>query len=264
MIYDSHEIFCEVPELKETPFKKRIWESVEKRIVPKLKYCITVNHSIANYFKEKYGTDFKVVRNISPPINGKPIKDKSELGIKPGIKMLVLQGAGINIQRGSEEMVLAMKYLENTVLFIIGGGDVWKELERLVVENKLEEKVRMIKRLPKNELMNYTANADLGISIDKDTNMNYRFSLPNKIFDYIQAGVPILASRLKEIEAIVAQFNIGGFIDGHEPQHIAERVKQMLNSPDHKLWKENTKQAQRTLTWEEERKVLINLIQCID
>ncbi len=260
LIYDSHEIFCEVPELQQTPFKKRIWERVEKRIVPKLKYCITVNQSIANYFKTKYGTDFKVVRNIPADINGQPIKNKAELGIKPGVKMIVLQGAGINIQRGAEELVQAMKFVDNAQLFIIGGGDVWEKLEQLVKENKLEDKVKLIKKIPKEELLNYTCNADLGISIDKDTNLNYKFSLPNKIFDYIQAEVPILASRLTEIEGIITQFNIGGFIENHEPAHIAERIGQTLHSSDYKVWKENLKKAKKALTWEEERKVLINLV----
>lgn len=260
LIYDSHEIFCEVPELKETPFKKKIWERVERMIVPKLKYCITVNKSISNYFKEKYGTEFKVVRNIPAEVNGQPIKERSELGIKPGVKMIVLQGAGINIQRGAEELVQAMKFLEGAQLFIIGGGDVWTKLEQLVQENKLEDKVKLITKIPKEELMNYTFNADLGISIDKDTNLNYSYSLPNKIFDYIYAEVPILASRLLEIEGLISQFNIGAFITSHDPAHIAERIGWMLHSPDYRLWKDNLKHAKKALTWEEEKKVLINLV----
>lgn len=264
LIYDSHELFCEVPELQGTPLKKKIWERVERRIVPKLKYCITVNQSIATYFKEKYGTEFKVVRNISQEWNVAQVKDRSVLGIKPNAKMIVLQGAGINIQRGAEELVLAMRFLDNVQLFIIGGGDVWGKLEHMVKENKLEDKVKLIAKLPKEELMNYTANADIGISIDKDTNLNYSYSLPNKIFDYIQAEVPILASRLKEIEAVITKYDIGMFIEDHKPEHIAERIKAMLSSKDHLVWKENLKKAKKELSWEEERKVLINLVQSIN
>jgi glycosyltransferase involved in cell wall biosynthesis len=260
LIYDSHEIFCEVPELQQTPFKKKIWERLERSIVPKLKYCITVNQSIANYFKEKYGTEFKVVRNIPAEANGQPIKERSELGVKPGAKMIVLQGAGINIQRGAEELVLAMNFVEGAQLFIIGGGDVWSKLEQLVKENKLEDKVKLIKKIPKEELVNYTFNADLGISIDKNTNLNYSYSLPNKVFDYIQAEVPILASKLVEIEALISKYNIGAFIVDHEPKHIAERIGWMLHSTDYELWKRNLKQAKKELTWEEEKKVLINLV----
>jgi glycosyltransferase involved in cell wall biosynthesis len=264
LIYDSHEIFCEVPELQETPFKKKIWERLEKSIVPKLKYCITVNQSIANYFREKYGTDFKVVRNISQDLGGIAIKTKDQLGIKPDRKMLVLQGAGINIQRGAEELVKAMKYVDNADLYIIGGGDVWECLQQLVKENKLEDRVKLIARLPKEELVSYTFNADLGISIDKDTNLNYSYSLPNKIFDYIQAEVPVLASRLREIEAVITHYNIGAFIQDHEPKHIAEAINAMLTSGRYTTWKENLKTAKNELNWEKERNVLINLVKSIN
>lgn len=260
LIYDSHEIFCEVPELQETPIKKRIWERVEKSIVPKLKYCITVNESIANYFNSKYGVNFKVVRNIPAEYNGQPIKERAELGIKPGVKLIVLQGAGINIQRGAEELVLAMKFVDNSQLFIIGGGDVWGKLKQLVKENNLEDKVKLINKIPKEELINYTFNADLGISIDKNTNLNYSYSLPNKLFDYIQSEVPILATRLVEIEALIKKYNIGSFIEDHDPSHIAEKINEMLHSNNYSTWKENLKLAKKELTWKEERKVLINLV----
>lgn len=263
LIYDSHEIFCEVPELRGTPFKKKIWERVERRIVPNLKYCITVNQSIATYFEAKYGTKFEVVRNISQEWNPDVLKSRTELGIKPNLKMIVLQGAGINIQRGAEELILAMKFIHDAQLFIIGSGDVWSTLEQMVKDNKLEERVRLIKKMPREELMNYTANADIGISIDKDTNLNYSYSLPNKVFDYIQAGVPILASPLKEIEVIIKKFNIGMFIKGHEPEQIAQGIGEMLNSNDLPVWKENLKRAKQELRWEEEKKVLINLVQNI-
>ena len=81
LVYDSHEIFCEVPELQETPLKKKVWEGLEKRIVPKLKYCITVNQSLANWFKEKYKVDFKVVRNIPDKVSVPIFKTKEELNL---------------------------------------------------------------------------------------------------------------------------------------------------------------------------------------
>ncbi|MGZ3866562.1 MAG: glycosyltransferase, partial [Bacteroidia bacterium] len=95
LIYDSHEIFCEVPELQHTPLKKKIWESLEKSIVPKLKYCITVNQSIANWFNEKYKTNFKVVRNIPDKIIVERIKTREELNLPHEKKIILLQGAGI-------------------------------------------------------------------------------------------------------------------------------------------------------------------------
>jgi glycosyltransferase involved in cell wall biosynthesis len=259
LIYDSHEIFCEVPELQNRPLKKQIWEKLESRILPQLKNCITVNQSIADHFKEKYKTPFAVVRNIPskpPPFE---LRSKQELGISADKKTLILQGSGINIERGAEELVMAMQYVDAR-LFIIGGGDVFEDLKRSVRQLNLGDKVIVKDKMPKNELLHYTYNSDIGISIDKDSNLNYHFSLPNKIFDYIQAGLPVLASPLPEIKQIVSHYNIGCFIENHDPKHIAERINFMLNSDQYRLWKENTKKAAAENDWEKEKKVLAEVI----
>jgi glycosyltransferase involved in cell wall biosynthesis len=263
LIFDSHEIFCEVPELQKTPMKKRIWERLEKRIVPQLKYCITVNRSIANYFKEKYGTSFSVVRNIPEPVPAFTLKTKQELGIPTDKKILILQGAGINMDRGAEELVQAMQYVNSAHLFIIGSGDVFENLIDMVAQLKLSNKITIKYKMPKTELLQYTFNADIGISIDKDTNPNYHFSLPNKIFDYIQAGLPVLTSKLPEITSIVTRYNIGTVIDNHDPKHIAEKIEFMLNSSELPVWKENTKKATADNTWETEKKHLSDIIETL-
>jgi glycosyltransferase involved in cell wall biosynthesis len=259
LVYDSHEIFCEVPELQETPLKKKIWETLERSIVPKLKYCITVNQSIANWFNEKYRTNFKVVRNIPDKINVDRIKTREELNLPHDKKIILLQGAGINVQRGSEEAVEAMKYVENAILLIIGGGDVICLLEKMAKSVDLKEKVFLLPKMKPEELYHYTCNADIGLSLDKDTNLNYRFSLPNKIFDYVAAGVPVLASPLPEIKSFVEKYGVGICIESHLPQHIGEMINYMLNSPDYPVWKTNTKIASMENNWQSEKKVIENI-----
>lgn len=264
LIYDSHEIFCEVPELQKTSLKKRIWERLEKRIVPRLNYCITVNQSIAGYFKEKYKTPFNVVRNIPQSVENFKPKSKQELGIPTDKKILILQGAGINIDRGAEELVQAMAYVNGAHLFIIGGGDVFETLKSMVNRLNLNDRISIKEKMPKTDLLNYTFNADIGITIDKDTNLNYHYSLPNKIFDYIQAGVPVLASNLPEIKSLITRYNIGCTIENHDPKHIGETINKMLNSPELKTWKENTKKAAEENTWENEKKHLANILASIN
>jgi glycosyltransferase involved in cell wall biosynthesis len=263
LIYDSHELFCEVPELQQTPTKKKIWENLEGRIVPELKYCITVNESIAKIFEAKYKVKFHVIRNIPEQMKDFTPLPKKELNLPEEKKIILLQGAGINIQRGAEELIDAMEHVENTLLLIIGGGDVWPVLEEKVKQKKLQDKIRLMKKIPKRELMSYTFNADLGISIDKDTNPNYRYSLPNKLFDYLQAGVPVLASRLPEIEKIINAYEAGWFIDSHEPGHIAERIRGALASPDLVRFRQNAQKAAADLSWEKERQKYLEIIRTV-
>lgn len=262
LVYDSHEYFTGVPELQNRKIVKGIWKWIEKRIFPNLKYIYTVSQSIADLYKEEYNREVKVVRNLSPgwkPVN-KPYR--SELGISEGKRILVLQGSGINIERGAEEAVEAMLYVENAILLIIGEGDVIDQLKKSVDQMDLSGMILFINKMPYAKLLEYTSLGDVGLTLDKDTNLNYRYSLPNKLFDYIQARVPVLASKLVEVEKIIRNYEIGELIDSHEPKHIAEKLNFMLDSEDKRReWKKNLEQAAEELCWENEEGKLIEIFE---
>lgn len=264
LIYDSHELFCEVPELKSSRIKKSIWQKLEGYIIPKLKTCITVNDSIAKIYEAKYNVPFYIIRNISDFDQTFIPKSRVQLSLPEDKKIILLQGAGINVDRGAEELIDAMEFVQNAVLYIIGSGDVWENLKQKVSFNKsIQNKVVLINKLPKSELINYTFNADIGLSIDKNTNLNYLYSLPNKIFDYIQAEIPILASRLPEIENIILQYKIGDFIDDHNPKTIANKLNEMLYSQQLSSYKKYLAIAKKEITWKSEKEKLLTIIKNI-
>lgn len=260
LIYDSHELFCDVPELLKTPLKRKIWQSIENYIVPKLRYCVTVNDSIALILSKKYGVPFLSVRNIPDLPKTLQAKTKNELGLAEIPYVLILQGAGLNMDRGVEELIQSLSFIENAVLLIIGSGDNWDQLIHLSQSLHLEKKIRFIPKVPRHVLLQYTTIADLGLSLDKNTNPNYFNSLPNKVFDYIHCGVPILASRLPEVEHVLTNYQVGTFIDNHQPQHIADKIKQLLGSKELEAYKANTTKARAALSWEHEKQKLKGLI----
>lgn len=266
LVYDSHELYTEVPELINRPKVQAVWKRIEQWIFPKLNHVYTVNESIAHIYSKKYNVPVKVVRNISPL--WKPIKilSKQELGLPENKKIIILQGAGINIDRGAEEAVEAMKYLNESVLFlIVGTGDVIPQLQKQVKQQGLTEKVWFLGRKPYQEMMNYTYHADLGLTLDKGTNANYKYSLPNKLFDYIHTETPVIASDLVEVKRIVTGFNVGLIVSSHDPEVIAETIKQLFTDPK-KLeeLKQNCKRAQQHLTWEKETNVLNTIFEAIN
>ncbi|MFT5902937.1 MAG: glycosyltransferase involved in cell wall biosynthesis, partial [Bacteroidia bacterium] len=265
LIYDSHEFFTEVPELVSRPRVQSIWKKLEYWILPKLKNTLTVNGSIAGLYKQEYGADMLVVRNIPSAVNQSiSKKSRTELGLPENKKLIILQGSGINVDRGAEESVEAMQYLENAVLLIIGSGDVIPDLKQRVIKLNLKDRVLFKDRMPYQEMMAHTNLADLGLTLDKDTNINYRFSLPNKVFDYIHAGIPVLASNLVEVKKVVEEFDFGEIAANHNPKDLARKIDEMLKSDKVEFWKANSVKASKELSWEKETELLKSMIEKID
>jgi len=257
LVYDSHEYFTEVPELVSRPKVQRVWERIEGFIFPKLNYIYTVNESIANRYHLKYGKNISVVRNISPKWIPTDVKTKSELGIPENQFVLIFQGAGINIDRGAEEAVEAMHFLKGVVLLFVGDGDVIPALKKQVESLNLTGKVLFFGKRPYHELLNFTLHADLGLTLDKDTNINYRFSLPNKVFDYMHTQTPILASNILEVRKIVEKYDIGQIIETHDPKELAKSIDAIRSNPNQlKTWKSNCIIASNAENWENETRVL--------
>jgi glycosyltransferase involved in cell wall biosynthesis len=252
LVYDSHEYFLGVPEIQGRAVKK-VWTAIERFIFPKLKTIITVNPSIAQLYEEDYGKKLIVVRNLPIVQEIKKVKTKEDLGIPLDKSILILQGAGINIDRGAEELLEAIALSNNYVLYIVGTGDVLSKLKKRALIKDLKDKVVFIGRLPYQEMMQYTLNADVGVTLDKDTNINYRFSLPNKIFDYMKAGIPVLASNLKEVANIINTYKVGLVIENHEPKTILYGLDSILASKELlQEYSQNGLKAIEELNWEKE------------
>ncbi|MCF8361124.1 MAG: glycosyltransferase [Prolixibacteraceae bacterium] len=256
IVYDSHEYFTEVPELINRPRIQKIWERIEKLIVPRLQYCYTVSPGIAKIYHKKYGNDFKLVRNLPITTTHNIRTRTSDLPFPTDVPFIIYQGA-INLGRGVEEAIMAMKHIENVRLVIAGDGDKYEKCQQIVRNENLADKIIFTGRISPDELANITPHATIGLSIEKDMGLNYRLALPNKLFNYIHAGVPVLASSLPEIKNIVNTYNVGYLINEVTPENISAGLQNMLASP-HLLneWKENCKEAREELSWEKEEKTI--------
>ena len=172
LVFDSHEYFTEVPELIHRPQVQKVWKRIEQLIVPKIKNAYTVCDSIADLFKQEYGTDFKIVRNVPLARNDVTIPDDKK--INDTRKIILYQGA-LNIGRGLPQLLDAMQYVNGALLLIAGDGDITNELKLKTAKLKLENKVRFLGKLPLNEVAYITSQAHLGLSIEE--NMGLKLSL---------------------------------------------------------------------------------------
>ena len=260
LAYDNHEYFTSVPELIRRPFVRGVWKSIERFIFPRVKFIYTDNDAKQGLFESEYKVPVRVVKNV--PIYT-PIALTNEappISIPSDKKVIIYQGTGINVDRGTEELTQAMKYLDDSYLLLfVGSGDVIDVLKEIVAIDKLENRVWFTGKVPMEQLPRYTRLAHLGISFDKPISDNYIYSLPNKIFDYVHSGVPVLCSRLPEVERMVTKYQIGGFIETHEPQHIAARIRKVFEEGEYKIWQQNLIKASEAVNWQNEEKVLLGI-----
>ncbi len=255
LIFDSHEMFCYVAELRVGSVQQRVWLVLEKSIVPNLKYITTVCEPIKQYFFDKYKVNAEIVRNI-PPYS----EDNQRRKIYPCKEKYIIWQGSTNIDRGLEELVECMQYVD-CKLYICGTGDIFQNLKNLIERYGLGNKVFLLGKLPYEKMIEKTKNATLGISIDKPTNRNYAISLPNKIFEYINSAVPVLYSPLSEIKNIEDKFRCGVEVVSYQPLELAKQINELINNDDllQKL-SDNCLFAQKQLNWQQEEKTLFSLL----
>jgi glycosyltransferase involved in cell wall biosynthesis len=256
LVYDSHEYFTEAEGLTNRPLPKKVWLAVEGFIFPKLKHVITVNETIAGIYRALYHVKVHVVRNVPMLREEVVVASREALGLPSDKRIILLQGAYIDPDRGGMELAQSMEFLPDALLLIIGSGRDLENIKREVTKKNLEERVRFIAKVPFRELQQYTAVADVGVSLDKPLHLNYAYSLPNKLFDYIHAGLPVLVSDLPELRRIVEGYNLGRVVSRVEPREIATALQEMFSDENGGVWKLNALKAAKELNWQREQEVV--------
>ncbi len=241
--YDAHEYFTEVPEVYERPVTKKIWKWVERFALPKIDAHYTVTESISGLFKEEYNLNFSVIRNVSP--------FKKNRSVAAGKKFILYQGA-LNTGRGLEQLIEAMASLD-LELKIAGRGDVEKELYALVEKPELRHKVTFLGFLNPDQLDEIASQAFLGYNLLENHGKSYFYSLANKTFDYMQAGLPVLCCPFPEYQALEKEHRFIYFTE-LTVSDIISSVNFLLNNPgDYNLLKKSALDAKLLLNWEMEQ-----------
>jgi len=259
LIYDSHEYFTEVPELIARPRVRAFWIKIEKYLFPKLKNVITVNYKIAEIYRHKYKVPITVIRNIPRPFIVK--ENDSIISLDKEHKFIIYQGS-LNLGRGLELMIDSMRYARSYKLLIVGDGDISNKLKNQVERLHLQNQVVFLGRILPDKLKTITRQAELGLSLEEDLGLNYRYCLPNKVFDYIYAGIPILVSDLPVLKELLAENNIGKCLLDRSPEALAAQIENMILNK-HKF-SNGIEKAKAKYNWNNEQKTLVNFINEIE
>ena len=282
LFFDAHEMFPEVPELVGRPKVKRFWSSLEDRLFPKLnarhRAAVTVCRSIADIYLKRYNLKMDVVRNV-PMQYPEADSDVSELmrHIPEDKKILLYQGA-VNVGRGIEWVMDAMPLLPDCHMVVAGTGDLYDSLRQKAASEGLEERVTFLGRLAPAQLQAFTHKASLGLSLLENRGLNYYYSLPNRIADFVQAGVPVLATDFPEIHNVVEGYGIGTLVppvpfdsktqrsDTPDPHATAAAISEALRyweQMPEEIRRERFKHAAEELSWQHDKKILLHAVDTI-
>ncbi|MEZ5013335.1 MAG: glycosyltransferase [Chitinophagales bacterium] len=253
-VYDAHEFYTELPEIVDRPAIKRIWVMVERFLLPRIKYNYTVSLSIAETLGARYQKKYGVIRNV--PL----LQDPPEEIVKG--KYILYQGA-LNMGRGLEQLMQAMDAIDAT-LYIAGEGDLSVPLRAFAAGLPHAHKIRFLGYVRPDALRAYTYGAQIGVNLVENLGLSYYYSLSNKFFDYIHAGIPQVTMQFPEYEALNTLFNVAVLVPDLDPDHIRTAIQRLLQ--DEALYHslaENTKEAKKHLHWQEEEKKLIHIYRSI-
>lgn len=264
LVHDSHELFAEQEFLLG---EKRKWQQIEKRYIHRADRVITVNGSIAKELEKRYGIARPMVisncesqaQRRAPQAEIASLAER--LALPPDSLVLLYQG-GLSPNRNLENLVRSMSYVRDprAVLVILGNGELRGKLLHSVKKLNLGNRVFLIPGVPQEELLSVTVQASLGIIPYTPTCLNTFYCTPNKLFEYIAAGIPLLVSDLPELRKIVDTYDIGWVADLTTPQKIAEAINcALLSAEELKKRRKNATLAFKTLCWEEEEKKLIRV-----
>jgi hypothetical protein len=259
-VYDAHELFTEVPEVVARPQVQRLWQWVEDFIVPRAQLRYTVGPALARLFVEKHpGCPFGVVRNV--PVAA-PLAVLAP-GPWPGGAVLLYQGA-LNVGRGLAELLTAMPQIPAR-LVICGEGDCSVALRQqaaqlgLLASGQVEFKGYVLPA----ELRQLTAQATVGIMLLENTGLSYYYSLANKFFDYVQAGIPQLCIAFPEYQALNAQHAVAELVPNLAPATLAAALARLLPGGQpgahYQQLAASCQLARAEWNWQQEEKVLLSL-----
>ncbi|MFP4663337.1 MAG: glycosyltransferase [Bacteroidales bacterium] len=249
LVFDSHELFSEVPELQNRKFVRKVWQKLESWLIPKVDAAYTVSDSIAGYYKSKHGVEFSVIRNL--PFKTQKIQDKPP--VLPEKDFIIYQGS-FNTGRGIEKLINAMKYLPDLDLLLAGTGPLEKSIRKKCEALSYKDRINIPGRLDFDKLAAITVNASIGVSLEADMGLNYRYALPNKLFDYMRAGVPVLVSDLPEMRTFVEAANIGRWVaPDAEAEKLAAEISLMYRDKEKlDIYRQNAKETLKNYNWESE------------
>lgn len=256
VIFNSREIYSHIGGLSNKPFIQKIVSAVEKVFITKVHLVLTTGGMDSEFIEKKYNiSNTLVIRNL--PFyrqSTQPIDFRKKYNLTKEEIILLYQGVILK-GRGIGRIIQAMKNLPRTVFILLGEGEQKNNYRKLAEECGVDDRVFFEGTYPQKELINYTAGGDIGICIIENISLSYYHALPNKLFEYIMAGLPVISSILPQLKKIIDDYQVGEIVDIEQGELIEEKIIKLINNQNLlNVYKTNCSVAAKKLNWQEEYK----------
>ena len=258
IVYDAHEYEIEINGLKGV--QKTLLKFLEKKLIKYVDYVITVSDSIASEYVKLYGIKKPALVLNTPSFKEIQKKDifREKFDISKDKNIFLYQGS-LNSGRGIEILLETFKELskenKKVVIVFMGYGELEKEIKKIAEEYK---NIYFHKAVSPDVLLDYTSSADFGISTIEDSCLSYRYCLPNKMFEYLMAEIPVIVSHLYEMKRLVEENKVGIVARENSSNGLKEAINKVLKLDKYKLQK-NIIEVKKIYNWEEQEKILLNV-----
>ena len=257
LVYDAHEFYGGLNIFNDRPVRKHVWMILEWISIPLVDVLITISVPLGDLYKKRYPQlkKIEIIRNV--PKYEKPL-NPGKFDNSSYSNTIIFHGY-FKPGRGLENLVKAMAKLSTTRLIMVGGGELKNSLLTLVNDLQLKN-IEFVNYIDHDQLISHAAKADIGVVLFEPTSLNYSFALPNKFFEYIMAGLPVLASNIETLKYYVDQYNIGRTVDPNSVEDIFQTIHEMLNNDSNlEMWKNNCLKLATELNWEKESKKMVDI-----
>jgi glycosyltransferase involved in cell wall biosynthesis len=265
ILYNSREFYFALGGLSKRPKIQKLISWIENKFIKSVDFVLATGEMDKEILEKQYQiSNVRVIRNIPKmTFPTSKIDFREKYNLSNDCFIMIYQGI-LQEGRGIKLVLNTISEIDDIAFIIVGDGPKSEEYKKIVEEKRLESKVFFIGLVEHKELINYSASADIGLSLIENISLSYFYALPNKLFEYINSGIPILSSDLPQMKQIIEKYKIGRIVNlEHKPEaNLKNEIQIMRDNPQYLLqMKSNTIRAVQELNWDVEFERNIDIFQ---